>query len=370
MNISEEEWEATQERLNELEALLTKILDGPRTIATVEAGPHEELYRVENGNSVLIVPANPAIDGVIPVGRVVVITNNTIHSVLPDELDKKPEIPDFKFLEWNEIGGLDSQVGRIREAIENPIKYREIYEKFNLPPVKGLLLAGAPGLGKTMIAKAIATSMLKNLEEPDIHSFMYFKGGEMLYSYVGQAEQNIKNIFDSARKHYKKTGHRSVVFIDEAEAIMPIRGSRVSSDVDKTIVPTFLAEMDGFEGDGPFIILATNHPNQLDPAIIRPGRIDLKITIDRPSVSDAIDIFKIYYNKTKTAEDVEDLARFSAKNLFLVEGMQKLISGAYIADFVHKTTADAIKRLIANNKSPQGITIEDVKSTLEYYSVK
>lgn len=220
-----------------------------------------------------------------------------------------------------------------------------------------------------MIAKAIATSVLgeDNLE-PDKESFIYLKGGELLSKWVGEAEGNIKNIFDTARKYIRRTGRKSIIFIDEAEAIVPVRGSRQSSDVDTTIVPTFLAEMDGINDHNPFVILATNHLDKIDPAIIRPGRIDLSVEITRPDMEDCKEILEYYFGKTKLAAPLETLLEACGAYIEGDATFRAKRSGAELEGLVQKFTATAIRRLISEPKSKErGIILKDLEVALEQY---
>lgn len=365
----EERDRAREERLSELEDFIGKVFEGVKTVGIVEAGPHEGLYRVTSDGKTVLVPIAPADVIEIPIlpkiGNSVVVCNNSILYVLPEELHVKTEPIEFTHVDWSEIGGMKSQIQSIRDAVEIPLLYPHIYKEFNQPIMKGVVLSGPPGVGKTMIAKGIASFVLKDVPKDQIEpeSFIYKKGGEMLSKYVGEAEGNIVELFESTRRYYKKTGKRSVVFIDEAEAILPKRGSRVSSDVDTTIVPTFLAEMDGFAEGGPFIILATNFYKQLDPAVVRAGRIDLKIELKRPTMEDSVEIFRIHFSKTKV-EDLDIITKVAVEQLWKIPDIEKIISGAYIADVVKKAVNTAIKRNITTAKGPLYVTTGDLISTM------
>lgn len=368
---------SSDERINELEVkvkayekILEKALEGPFRIGEIMAGPDANgLYRIATGgSSEVVLPANPKSLGLaqfIKPSTKVLFSEHFITEKLSEKLEISTPPIVFDFIDWNAIGGMKSQIERIRDAIEFPLLHADKFKEFGLKPVKGIMLYGPPGCGKTLIAKAIASTILRNITKITDDSFIYLKGGEMLSPYVGVAKNNIKNVFERCRKNFKKTKERSVIFIDEAEAILPARGSRQSSDVDTTIVPTFLSEMDGFETNNSLIILATNHPSQLDPAIVRPGRIDLKVEIAKPSLEDSHEIFEIYFKRIKTGCNVSTLAKESSQFLF-DSPLAKNVSGAMISSLVQMSSMEAIKRQV-RNQGEKGITIQDIQLSINNF---
>lgn len=214
------------------------------------------------------------------------------------------EVPDVTY---EEIGGLARQIDEIRDAIELPFIHQDLYREFHLTPPKGMLLYGPPGCGKTLIAKAVAHSLAEAAHDsaadttgaatqPGIaeSSFLSIKGPELLNKYVGETERHIRNVFERARDK-ASDGHPVIVFFDEMDSIFRTRGSGVSSDMETTVVPQLLAEIDGVEDLRNVIVIgASNREDMIDPAILRPGRLDLKIRIDRPDRDAAHDILSKY----------------------------------------------------------------------------
>ena len=357
----QEENKELREKLKDYEDLLLKMMEGPYSSGTVISKTALGMYRVAtDGGTEVIISAHPEIKrNTLKEGCRVVVNSKMITNVMPVELEKTPEEVKFDFIDWSQIAGVKSQVERIKEAVNAPLLFGKYYKEYGLSPCKGILLYGPPGCGKTLIARAIATNFLRG-KEITKDSFIYMKGGEMLSPYVGAAENNIKSVFTRARRNFEKNGTKSVIFIDEAEALLPARGSRRSSDVETTIVPTFLSEMDGFEDSNTFVILATNYPNQIDPAVIRPGRIDLRIEIGRPDVNDAKDIFDLYLRKTKCSS--KSLSKIAAKRLF-DSPFAKGASGALIKNIVERASLSAVKRSVEGTND--GVTEQDIIVAIE-----
>jgi proteasome-associated ATPase len=206
------------------------------------------------------------------------------------------EVPD---IDYGDIGGLTSQIEAIRDAVELPFLHADLFREHQLRPPKGILLYGPPGCGKTLIAKAVANSLAKQVQrvggdEKVTSYFLNIKGPELLNKYVGETERHIRLVFQRAREKASE-GTPVIVFFDEMDSIFRTRGSGVSSDVENTIVPQLLSEIDGVEGlQNVIVIGASNREDMIDPAILRPGRLDVKIKIERPDAEAARDIFSKY----------------------------------------------------------------------------
>ncbi|MFJ8624397.1 proteasome ATPase [Kitasatospora sp. NPDC093550] len=282
------------ERIGEIVTLKEVLEDGERALVlghTDEervvrlAEPLRELT-IRAGDALLLEPRSGYVYEVVPKAEV-------------EELVLE-EVPD---IDYRQIGGLSNQIEQIRDAVELPYLHADLFKEFELRPPKGVLLYGPPGCGKTLIAKAVANSLAKKVAEvtgrPQGKSyFLNIKGPELLNKYVGETERQIRLVFQRAREKAGE-GTPVIVFFDEMESLFRTRGSGVSSDVENTIVPQLLAEIDGVEGlENVIVIGASNREDMIDPAILRPGRLDVKIKIERPDAEAAKDIFSKYLKES------------------------------------------------------------------------
>jgi proteasome-associated ATPase len=306
------------------------------------------------------------------------------------------EVPDISY---DDVGGLDSQIEQITDAVELPFLHRELFEEHRLPAPKGILLYGPPGCGKTLIAKAVANSLSKKVSDvlgrPAARSyFLNIKGPELLNKYVGETERQIRLVFQRAREKSEE-GVPVIVFFDEMDSLFRTRGTGISSDMESTIVPQLLAEIDGVETLKNVIVIgASNREDLIDPAILRPGRLDVKIKIERPDEEAAASIFSRYLTADlPLAEDevrglggndrdkavrlmiehtVEVMYRSDDANRFLevtyqngdkeVMYFKDFSSGAMIENIVRRAKKLAIKRFIAGG--PKGLRTDDLVASI------
>jgi proteasome-associated ATPase len=303
-------------------------------------------------------------------------------------LDNVPELP------WEKVGGQEQALQAIKDAIELPLLHVDLFKKFQHATPKGFLLYGPPGCGKTLIGKATAYNLTKQLREKtggEMHEyFMHVKGPEILNMWVGESERMVREIFATAREK-RREGFMPFVFIDEAESILGTRRASRYSNILSTLVPMFCSEMDGIESlDDAVIILASNRADMIDPAILRPGRIDRKIKVNRPNRQGARDVYRIYLTDDlpydgvlgKEADHIGEavsrlVERFvdwqfakREENKFLEVTLRSgrkeilyrsdLISGAIIASIVERAKATAIKRAIATQQG-EGIRETDLQ---------
>lgn len=265
---------------------------------------------------------------------------------------------------WADIGGNDEAKNALIEAIELPYKHPELFKQYGASPAKGILLYGPPGCGKTMLGKAVANSM------GAADGFILCKGPEVLNEYVGVSERTVRGLFERARMFHRETGKKAVIFIDEAEAILTNRGER-NNYMGQTIVPTFLAEMDGVEESCATVILATNRSQTLDGAVVREGRVDRKVKVARPNATESHAILSTYLRKTPLTVALDALAEKTVLALWERrfshptgdQEMHRFVSGAMIAGIVEKAKAHAMRRDLASGKFT-GVGHDDMEYAL------
>jgi ATP-dependent 26S proteasome regulatory subunit len=205
-------------------------------------------------------------------------------------------------LAWTDVGGCSEAKAELRKELELPYSHADVFKFFNKKRVKGGLLWGRPGNGKTLLGRCCAGAIARaHGKEGADTGFLYVKGPELLSKWVGDTESGVRSLFDHSRLHYKEHGYPAVIFIDEADALLIRRGMRTTSGMEQTVVPMFNAEMDGMEESGAFVLLATNRADILDPAITRPGRCDRKFYIAPPTKESAVEIFSIHMRNVPIA---------------------------------------------------------------------
>jgi proteasome-associated ATPase len=321
-------------------------------------------------------------------------SNLLVEKLLRQEAEELilEEVPDITYAD---VGGLDTQIEAITDAVELPYLHRALFNDYDLPAPKGILLYGPPGCGKTLIAKAVANSLSQKVAEltgnRNVRSyFLNIKGPELLNKYVGETERQIRVVFQRAREKAEE-GVPVIIFFDEMDSLFRTRGTGISSDMESTIVPQLLAEIDGVESLRDVIVIgATNREDLIDPAILRPGRLDVKIKIERPDADAAAQIFQRYLHgdlpidetsihdlgggdrakaiQIMIEETVADMYRVTDENRFLevtYQGGDKEVlyfkdfaSGAMIENIVRRAKKLAVKREIADKG--RGLRADDL----------
>ena len=362
-----------------LRALVTGRADEERV---VDLGDHLKEQKMRAGDSLLLDAR----------------ANLVLERLPRPEVDELllEEAPDVTYAA---IGGLDGQIEQITDAVELPYLHQVLFREYDLPAPKGILLYGPPGCGKTLIAKAVANSLANKVAEAsgdkDAQSFFInIKGPELLNKYVGETERQIRQIFQRAREKASE-GWPVIVFFDEMESLFRTRGSGISSDMESTVVPQLLAEIDGVEGLRNVIVIgASNREDLIDPAILRPGRLDVKIKIQRPDETAASAIFSTYLTqelpidpieieelgggepdktiRVMIERTVEEMYRPEDHNQFLevtyqngdkeVMYFKDFASGAMIENIVRRSKKTAIKRSIATGS--YGIRLDDLLGSI------
>ncbi len=286
------------------------------------------------------------------------------------------EVPDIDYLD---IGGLASQIDQIRDAVELPYLHAELFAEHKLNAPKGILLYGPPGCGKTLIAKAVANSLAKKVSAREGTSaarsfFLNIKGPELLNKYVGETERHIRLVFQRAREKASE-GMPVIVFFDEMDSLFRTRGSGVSSDVENTIVPQLLSEIDGVERlENVIVIGASNREDMIDPAILRPGRLDVKIKIERPDAQAAADIMAKYLTPDLPLH-ADDLAEnggdpVTTTRAMIERGVERMYAESDENRFLEVTYADGDKEVLYFKDFNSGAMIENIVARAKKSAIK
>ncbi|MER5502024.1 proteasome ATPase [Streptomyces sp. NPDC002466] len=325
--------------------------------------------------------AEPLLDITIRPGDALLLEPRSgyVYEVVPKSEVEELVLEEVPDIDYDKIGGLGDQIELIRDAVELPYLHPDLFKEHELRPPKGILLYGPPGCGKTLIAKAVANSLAKKVAEvtgqPAGKSyFLNIKGPELLNKYVGETERHIRLVFQRAREKASE-GTPVIVFFDEMESLFRTRGSGVSSDVENTIVPQLLAEIDGVEGlENVIVIGASNREDMIDPAILRPGRLDVKIKIERPDAEAAKDIFAKYLTPSLPLH-ADDLAEHTGSKEAAAQAMiQSVVERMYTESeenrFLEVTYANGDKEVLYFKDFNSGAMIQNIVDRAKKMAIK
>ena len=355
-------------------AKLPKPKQGPIARITTRLTDGQWLITGQAANSETLVSNHPDLEtGILKVGDEVILDPNQriILARLPKRTSGVVIEDDLAQIDWSKVGGQSKVIEEVRKVIEYPILHKDILKTMEYQLPKGFLFYGPPGCGKTLIGRAILSDIIRQLKEKESNQdlegrFIHVKGPEILNMWLGESERKVREVFKKARD-YKEKGQVPFIFIDEAESILGTRQAMRGNNISNTLVPMFCAEMDGIQSlREAVVILATNRPDLIDPAILRPGRIDRKIKVGRPNREDCNAILKVYLkpNLPREHENLDQMTQPFLDALFKKSSRQEVlvltlrtgklknlywkdfISGAIIEGIVKRTKEKAIERAI------------------------
>ncbi|OEV03273.1 proteasome ATPase [Streptomyces oceani] len=374
------------------EVMLNEALNVVEAMEFERAGDIVTLKEVlEDGERALVVGhtdeervvrlAEPLLEATLRAGDALLLESRSgyVYEVVPKSEVEELVLEEVPDIDYAKIGGLGGQIELIRDAVELPYLFPDVFQEHELRPPKGVLLYGPPGCGKTLIAKAVANSLAKKVAEvtgkPQGKSyFLNIKGPELLNKYVGETERHIRLVFQRAREKASE-GTPVIVFFDEMDSLFRTRGSGVSSDVENTIVPQLLSEIDGVEGlENVIVIGASNREDMIDPAILRPGRLDVKIKIERPDAEAARDIFTKYLTPVLPLH-TDDLAEHNGDPKATVAGMiQSVVEQMYAESeenrFLEVTYANGDKEVLYFKDFNSGAMIQNIVDRAKKMAIK
>ena len=351
-------------------AVFKEMLDDGRRALVITRGSEDRVVRIAAPLTGLLLRAGDSL-------LVDMRSGYAVERIAKSEVEDLvlEDVPDISY---SDIGGLGEQIDQIRDAVELPYLHPELFAEYDLTPPKGILLYGPPGCGKTLIAKAVANSLAKEVAARTGSAsarsyFLNIKGPELLNKYVGETERQIRVIFQRAREKASQ-GTPVIVFFDEMDSLFRTRGSGVSSDVENTIVPQLLSELDGVEIlENVIVIGATNREDMIDPAILRPGRLDVKIKIERPDEDAARDIFAIYLNDSVPIH-AREVAAHGAPAAAATAMIDAVVARTYALsaenEFIEVTYANGDKEVLYFKDFNSGAMIENIVSRAKKAAIK